>query len=227
MFLHGYLADKNSFSMQIKFFKNYYDCYAVDLPGFGENKVMPYPYSLDDYVTFVKDYMKMNGIVKPDVIAHSFGARIAVKAAAADKNLFGRLVIVGGAGLKPKRKPVYYVNKVKFSICKIFVNKDKLKKYYSKDYLALNSVMRQSFIKIVNEYLDETSKSVLNKTLLVYGKNDTETPLYMAKRYKKYIKNSNLLTMENAGHFCFLEKPVAFNYAVREFLLNKEKVCPL
>lgn len=213
--------------MQLKFFKNYYDCYAVDLPGFGENKTMPYPYSLDDYILFVKNYIKINGIEKPDVIAHSFGARIALKAAATDKNLFGKLVIVGGAGLKPKRKPVYYVKKLKFSILKLFVDKSKLKKYYSKDYLSLGPVMRQSFVKIVNEYLDVQSKNVQNKTLLVYGKNDTETPLYMAKRYKKYIKNSVLLTMDGAGHFCFLEKPASFNYAVREFLLDKEKICPL
>lgn len=220
LFLHGYLADKNTFFYQVKFFKNYYDCYVVDLPGFGANKNMPYPYVLDDYIAFVKAYMQANGIVRPDVIAHSFGARIAVKAAALDGDLFGKLVIVGGAGLKPKRTFAYAVKKLKFSTLKIFVDKSKLSKYYSADYLALSPVMRQSFIKIVNEHLDGICKNVKNKTLLVYGKNDKETPLYMAKRYNKYIKNSSLLTLADTGHFCFLESPVKFNLSVREFLLR-------
>lgn len=226
MFLHGYLADKRSFNLQLKFFKRYFDCYAVDLPGFGENKDMPYPYSLDDYINFVKEYMQKNNLVKPDVIAHSFGARIAIKASANDPELFNKLVITGGAGLKPKRKLSYYIKKIKFFFLKRFVKREKLKKYYSSDYLALSPVMRESFKKIISENLDKTSKKVRNKTLLIYGRNDTETPIYMAKKYKKYISNSTLLTVDG-GHFCFLDSPNVFNFAVREFLLKKEKICRL
>lgn len=219
LFLHGYLADKSSFAAQTAYFKNYCDCRVFDLPGFGDNKDMPFPYSLDDYIAYVKEYMSASGLNKPDVIAHSFGARIAVKAAANAPELFGKLVITGGAGLKPRRKPSYYINKARFKLAKRFKKKNLLK-YYSPDYRALSPVMRESFKLIVNEHLDDIAEKVKNKTLLIYGENDKETPPYMAKRYNKYIKDSKLVFLAGTGHFCFAETPYAFNVLVREFLLD-------
>ena len=40
---------------------------------------MPYAYSLDDYVNEVREYILRNSLVKPLVVAHSFGARIVIK----------------------------------------------------------------------------------------------------------------------------------------------------
>ena len=81
--------------------------------------------------------------------------------------------------------------------------------------------MKESFIKIVNEHLDSLLGGIYNKTLIINGKNDRETPLYMAKRLNLGIKNSKLVIIENAGHFCFIDKSDKFNMEVREFLLSK------
>ena len=58
LFLHGYLADNRIFFNQYPALKNKFDIYAPDLKGFGDNKGMEYPYSLDDYVNEVKEYIK-------------------------------------------------------------------------------------------------------------------------------------------------------------------------
>ena len=76
--------------------------YAPDLKGFGDNPDMPYPYCLYDYIAEVKEYIYKNGLTRPHVIAHSFGARIAIKAASIEPDLFSKLVLTGAAGLKPK-----------------------------------------------------------------------------------------------------------------------------
>lgn len=219
IFLHGYLSSGGAFAAQTRFFSAYFDCFAPDLPGFGNNAEMPYPYALSDYADWLKAYMKANGIERPHVVAHSFGARVAVKAAAAEPALFSRMVLTGAAGMKPRRPPAYYVKKARFSVLKKFLPREKLEKYYSSDYRALNAVMRESFLKIVNEHLEESSKRVQNPVLLVYGENDRETPLYMAKRYRRLLPSSRLLVIGGAGHFAFAEKIAAFNYPVREFLL--------
>ena len=100
------------------------------------------------------------------------------------------------------------------------MDKDKLKSFYSSDYLALDDVMKQSFKKIVNQHLDGVLSKIQNKTLLIFGKQDKETPLYMARRLQKGIQSSTLIVFENAGHFCFLDKPIKFNTEVKEFLLS-------
>ncbi len=214
------MANSDTFAYQTSYFKRYFDVYCPDLKGFGKNTGMEYPYSLDDYIKEVEEYKYKNGLISPNVIAHSFGGRIVIKSAAKNPNAYNKIVLTGAAGLKPKRTFNYYRKKIAFSLLKKFLPKEKLSRFYSKDYLALDNVMKQSFCKIVNEHLDDYIGDIKNPTLIVFGKNDRETPLYMAKKLNEKIKNSKLIIIENAGHFCFIDKPLKFNTEVREFLLS-------
>ena len=81
-------------------------------------------------------------------------------------------------------------------------------------------MMKKSFIKIVNEILDEYLGFIQNQTLIINGDKDTETPLYMAKKLNENIPNSTLLMFKGATHFCFLDKPNKFNMEVKEFILS-------
>lgn len=181
---------------------------------------MNFPYSLDDYILDVKEYAYKHGLDSPSVIAHSFGARVTLKTAYQNPEFFSKLVLTGAAGLKPKVTLRKKLKKMTFNLLKGFLPKDKLYRFYSSDYLSLSPVMKQSFIKIINEHLDYTLPFIKNPTLLIFGKEDSETPLYMAKKLNEEIKNSRLVLFENAGHFCFLDKPHAFNMEVKEFLLS-------
>ncbi|MBP5467109.1 MAG: alpha/beta hydrolase, partial [Clostridia bacterium] len=107
-----------------------------------------------------------------------------------------------------------------YKTLKRFLPKEKLKRFFSSDYNALSPVMRESFIKIVNEHLDDRLCDIKNPTLLAFGKNDAETPLYMAKKLNAGIAGSRLIVLEDAGHFCFIDKPNKFNMEVKEFLLS-------
>ena len=219
LFLHGYLSSGKSFAYQTGYFSRYFNVFAPDLKGFGENQDMAYPYSLDDYAREVEEYIEKNGLKNPCVIAHSFGARIALKLAYKNSDLFSKIVLTGAAGLKPKRTFKLVVKKFLFKFLSLFIKKERLKKFYSSDYLALNSVMKKSFVKIVGEHLDYVLPMIKNKVFIVFGEDDKETPIYMAKKLKKGIKNSKMLIINNAGHFCFIDKPITFNTEVREFLL--------
>ena len=194
--------------------------FAPDLKGFGDNADMPYPYSLNDYVEEVKEYIYAENLKNPSVVAHSFGARIAIKAASEDKELFGKIVLTGAAGLKPKTTLKKTVKKTTFNLLKRFIPREKLTKFYSSDYNALSPVMKESFKKIVSYHLDDRLKYIDNETFIIFGENDKETPLYMAKRLHAGIKNSKLSVIKDAGHFCFIDKPNKFNMEVKEFLLS-------
>ena len=181
---------------------------------------MEKPYSLDDYVDELIDFLTQNGIEKPCVVAHSFGARVAIKALARESNLFSKLVLVGAAGLKPKRTIKKTLKKLAFNFLKLFLPRSRLKAFYSQDYLALDATMQESFKLIVNEHLDSYLDCINIPTLIVFGDKDKQTPLYMAKRFFKHIKGSKLLVFKGAGHFCFIDCPNKFNMEVREFLLS-------
>lgn len=187
--------------------------------GFGESGLIPFAYSLDDYVNEVKGLLDKLSVKKYDLIAHSFGGRIALKLATLDKRL-DKLILTGCAGLKPKRRLSYYFKVYRYKLLKKFLPESKLTNFGSADYVKLSPVMKKSFIKIVNEHLDGILKDINNKTLIIFGQNDRETPLYFAKKLKKEIKNSTLLIMKDCGHFAFIDNPRVFNLYVNEFLFG-------
>ena len=218
--MHGYLSSGKSFAYQTNFFSREFEVFAPDLKGFGENLDMKTPYSLDDYVGEVGEYIYKNGLKSPNIVAHSFGGRIAIKGIATNKIKANKLVLTGSAGLKPKTTIKKLYKKICFNLLKNFISKERLKNFYSKDYLSLNDIMKQSFVQIVNEHLDGYLSNVCVPTLIINGSLDKETPLYMAKKLNKNIKNSTLIVFKGCGHFCFVDKPNKFNMEVKEFLLS-------
>ena len=207
----------------MRFFEKYYDVHAFDFKGFGDNKGMDFPYALDDYVAETKEYMYKHSLDKPFVVAHSFGARVAVKFAGewcGEIEPFSRIVLTGPAGLKPRFSLKKAVKRKTFKLLKRFLSEEKRERFYSPDYRALSPIMRKSFIKIVNEHLDDCAKKIQVPTLIITGENDKETPLYMARRYNAYIKNSRLKIIKNAGHFAFVDKPYVFCREVLAFFTD-------
>ena len=192
---------------------------AIDMQGFGKSEEIPFPYSLDDYVAEVEGVLDFIGEEKVDVLAHSFGARVAIKLANKDKRI-DKIVFTGAAGLKPRRGLKYLFRKASFFILKRFVKREKLQFLYSEDYRSLSQVKKKSFQKIVSEHLDLEVEKLQNNCLLIFGRHDKQTPLYMARGMNKKIKKSRLVIMPDAGHFCFVENPHQFNGEAFRFLME-------
>lgn len=87
----------------------------------------------------------------------------------------------------------------------------------SSDYLALPENMRKTFVSIINTYLEDYAKIMSVKTLIIWGEKDDDTPLYMAKRLNRLIKNSRLEIIQQAGHFSFIDRPLEFYKLVNVF----------
>lgn len=82
VFFHGYLASKESFAAQIEYFSRFYRVTAFDFLGFGASAPLTEPFSVSEYAAWTEEFLKALSIVRPRVIAHSFGCRVAVKMAA-------------------------------------------------------------------------------------------------------------------------------------------------
>ena len=223
LFLHGYLCSGKCFSSQLFYFSRYYDCYAPTLTGFDGGAPMLKPYSLDDYIKEVFDYMSANGIVKPIVVAHSFGARVVVKMAGEryhESEPFSKIILTGPAGLKSRFSLKKFVKKRVYKALKNRLTESQRSKFYSADYKVLSPTMRQSFNLIINERLEQSAKKITTPTLIIAGDLDKETPLYQAKKYNKLIKNSQLKVIKGASHFPFLDAVGKFNATMLDFIEN-------
>lgn len=186
---------------------------APDLPGFGKSFAPPEDADVYFYADAVEALMREEDCVGCDVIAHSFGARIAI--ILASRGLIGRLMIVDGAGIRPKRT---LKTRLKTRIYKIKKSLGlNVEKYGSADYRALDEHMKKVFVRIVCEDLSGLLTHIKNETLILWGKNDRETPLYMAKKMKEKIAGSEIVWLDG-GHFAYLEDSFTFLRITEAFL---------
>ncbi len=223
LFLHGWGGDKNSFYFLRNCFKDR-DLWFISFPGHGRTpqptSVIGVPEIGEELIKFIKN----NNLNKIDLVAHSFGGRIALYLLGNYPALFRKAVLVGCAGLKPR-----FNLKVKFKIlffkikkflvkCKI-VGLNSLDKKGSLDYINLSPIMKQCFNKIIHKDLSCYAKKIKTPTILVWGKEDKATPLYMGKKLCKLIKNSKLIVMNNCSHFCFYEESLRFALILQYFFV--------
>jgi len=188
---------------------------ALDFPGFGGSEEPAVSWGVEDFAAVTRKFAEEQGIYGCDCIAHSHGGRVAIYLASEDKNLFDKLVLIDAAGVKPRRGFTYYVKVYSYKLAKRlaknkFLDKalklsERQKNAGSADYKAASGVMRQTFVRLVNCDLTDRLPKVDNETLLVWGENDNDTPLYMAELMQKRMKNAGLAVIEGAGHFSYAD----------------------
>lgn len=217
--MHGYLSSKEAFTAQIDYFARFYRVTAIDFLGFGQSPKLERAFSVEDYADWLVGLLPALGVEKPHVIAHSFGVRVAVKAAAKYAGVFDKMLLTGPAGVILKRGWKYRAKVRAYRIVKKFAPRYAEAHFGSAEYRTLSPVMKESYKKIVNEDLRENAKAVQNGVLLVLGEQDTTTPRKEAEAYLAAFPNAKLKTMRG-GHFAFAEDPVAFNLITEEFLYD-------
>ena len=215
LLLHGWGANCDIFDNIIEKFPNK-KFIKVDFPPFGRSGKNIEEWNIFTYVNMIMSLCDFLEIEKCDVFGHSFGGRIAIILSVVKRSLVHSCILVDSAGIKPKRKINYYIKVYKYKIYKK-LGKD-VSKFGSKDYQELSPNLKRTFKSIVETYLDEYAKKISVKTLIIWGKNDQETPLYMAKRLNKKIKHSTLKIIDNAGHFPFLDCQFEFCRCLNNFL---------
>jgi pimeloyl-ACP methyl ester carboxylesterase len=75
----------------------------------------------------------------------------------------------------------------------------------SADYRSAGA-LRPIFNRVVQEDLTNVAVQVHCPTVLIYGKEDTETPPEMGERLNRLIKGSELTVLDGFGHLSILNE---------------------
>ena len=226
--LHGWGASKKIMQPLGRMLALHHDCYVIDLAGFGESPEPPFAWKIDDYADSIQAWADHIGLLKFDLLAHSFGGRITLKLLSrpwSEKHV-QNVLITGGAGMKPRRSASFYAKKYVAKILKAPFNllpepfksrgldwlraTSTWKSLGSSEYAVLSGVMRETFVHSVTEYLEPTLPKISHSVLLLWGENDDATPLYQAQRMEKGLTEAALVVMDGCGHYAFLDKPKQF-----------------
>lgn len=202
--------------------------YAVNFPGCGKSEIMKTPWSLEDYCDFVLEFIKALDIQNPILIGHSHGGRVILKMTADKMINPPKTVLLDAAGLIPKKTFKQKMRAKSFKAIKTVLKPagklgepllEKARKHYgSADYLAAPPVLRQTLVGLVNRDLRDIVGNITCPTLLIWGENDTATPLSDAKTLESLIPGSGLCVIEGTGHYSFCEKPYQVHAILRSFI---------
>jgi pimeloyl-ACP methyl ester carboxylesterase len=227
LLLHGWGGSIESMGVVFDDFARHYAVVALDFPGHGESSLPPKAWGVSDFSDFVLRVMDALHLQRPHIIAHSHGGRVVIKLAGLAPERIGKIVLVDSAGVRPPRPLTYYGRVVLAKIGKVLaryggrVGENARQLMYraiaSQDY-AKAGPLRETFVKIVNEDLTSMLPHIQSPTLLVWGEEDTETPVSSALVMQRLIPNAELVMLKNAGHFSYLDQYGKFRLIVGKFL---------
>jgi len=232
IFLHGWGGCWQSWFPILERLKKDFNLYAPDLPGFGQEPISR-PYSLDDYIDFVVDFIKKNKIKNPILIGHSFGGAIASKIAANKIIQLKTIILIDAApiryNLNPKQKTISLITKpAKIILSLPLINKfyQPIKKLLYKSlkledsgYSDLtNPILKKTFTTVIREDLTPILSNIKIPTLIIWGENDTATPLSAGKKINSLIPKSKMIIFKNTSHFSYLDDQEKFVTEIKKFI---------
>ncbi|MFN8565812.1 MAG: alpha/beta hydrolase, partial [Anaerolineae bacterium] len=192
--------------------------YILDLPGFGASEPPPAAWSVPDYAKFVVAYLDAHGLARVNLFGHSFGGRLGLVLGADYPNRIVRMALADAAGVPAPKAPTADIRLRGYKAIRDGLYKvgakglaDDLRQRYnarygSADFQAASGVLRETFVKVVNEDLRPYARRVKASTLLFWGDRDEDTPLWQGRELESLIPDAGLIVYEGAGHYSYLER---------------------
>ncbi len=237
LLLHGWGCNTTFFEPIAKSLSDTMRVTVLDFPGHGKSGRPPEPWGVPEYGEMTRAFMDALHLAPSYIVGHSFGGRIALYLGSHRPQYVKRMIITGGAGLKKpqtedqKRRAQQYQTLKRGAALlkgmKIFGSlPDRLadslrKRYGSKDYNALDEEMRKTFVKIISLDLKPFLPLISVPTLLVWGDQDTETPLWMGQTMAGEIPDAGLAVLEGGSHYAYLEQWQRFTRIARHFFAEE------
>ena len=212
LFLHGWGGDENSFAPIIPTLKKLFNCITISMPMDTPKA----PWKMEDYADMVFRDLKARNIERTHLVAHSFGARVAVTMLNQNPNIFDKMILTGAAGIPPRKNFFVWLRIRLYKLKRELFPRSKQKG--SLDYRKLSPNGKITFQNIIKKDLRPYIANLTTPTLLIYGSRDTATPVYMAKRWTELAQNVKLRIYKEAGHFCYIDESSRFISDVLDFL---------
>jgi len=210
--LHGWGSNKEimkqSFEPYMSGFRHIY----IDLPGFG-GSINHSVLDTAEYAHIIEIFLELIGAKKEIVMGHSFGGKVATLL---NPTL---LVLLSSAGIK---LPKTFSVKLKIRLTKL-LNALGLRKFgtlfRAKDAKQLNTLMYETFKKVVDEDFSKVFEAFCNKALICWGESDEATPLMAGETIKELIKH-NRYTVYQGDHFFFVKRAKSISSEIEEMFMK-------
>lgn len=231
LFLHGWGSNIEHWQGLIDVVSKKYTALALDMPGFGKSDEPKEAWNVDRYVEHVLKFLDSFKPKSVVLVGHSFGGRVIIKMLSRELPFeVKKIILIDSAGIKPKKTLKQKLSLYGYKIGRKIFETKPLKKMFpdavenmrkkrgSSDYNSATPVMRETLVKVVNEDLTHLLPNIKASSLLIWGTNDTATPLSDGEKMEKLISDAGLVKINGAGHYSFLEAPELTARVISSFL---------
>lgn len=193
LFLHGWGGCRESLRGIATLFEHTHAVHLLDLPGFGDAPPPPDTWGTIDYADLVQQYV-LERVPGPIVlVGHSFGGRVSVRLAARRIPQVRGLVLMAVPGLpqpgwspgRTRRTAIRLLRRCLIALQPIAGSRPvqwHSRRFGSKDYQQAGA-LRTVLVRTVTEDLTESARAIASPTLLIWGSDDRETPMWLQRRY--------------------------------------------
>ncbi len=243
IFLHGFGMHKDLMVPVARGFSKRFRVIIPDLPAFGKNKEVPgKDYSVKSQSQRLHRFISTLKLKKFHLVGLSMGGGIASFYTTEHPDMVKSLTIIGALGTNPGNNSAafedYRKDNSKTLCIKSLEDMDRVFKLaykyppempeHFKEYLIpVFSRYHQSHTRILKKLIkDDLSimeprlRMIKAPTLLIWGKEDRIVPVECAEIFRRGIKNSRLVILDDCGHVTFVDKPEKTISAIDKFLIQ-------
>jgi pimeloyl-ACP methyl ester carboxylesterase len=240
VFLHPLPADRSAWLYQQAHFSTWCRTLAIDLPGYGQSPASGATLSVADIAEACWDAVDATSPEPAILVGLSMGSTVAQFMAASRPGRTLALVLTGG-GWFPATDARFHGN-IEAAIDHferegITAREHELRRNYGPrfagtplaDYLttiwternsqADTATIVQTYRALRTAVPDDLHARIKSPTLVITGSADPATEAH--RRLAERIANSELRTIEGAGHLCNAERPWEYDALVLEFLRTR------
>lgn len=224
--VHGWMHDSSSFKPLMEILKSDYRVISLDLPNFGNSQVNDSICRTEDFAEFIADFIAKLNIKAKALIGHSMGGQIIIKGTANGALNPGKLILISSAGIRDHRKAYKLFLKLASRIFRRITPNSLKNRFYSaigSDYRAELSDIHKKIIKqTLGTDISSDAAKINLPTLLIYGSDDSSTPVWMGRKLHGLIKGSKFEIISGENHWPHQTAAEQTGKLIKDFLSVKE-----
>lgn len=240
--VHGFASSLDVWATVVPTLRSTHRVVALDLKGFGWSERPEGDYSPTAEARIVLGLMSQLGIAKAAVVGHSWGTSVTLATALLAPERVERIALYG-AWVYEEQQPLFFqwsrapgVGEALFGLYYNQRVEDRLglaffdQKYVTEELLEVASSHLEkpgttaAHLAAVRGQrytgMEERYKTIRQKTLLLYGREDGITLTKYGERLSRELPSSRMVVYPRCGHFPMLEAATASTRDLHAFLLE-------
>ena len=252
LFIHGLASYIPAWQKNVAVLNKTYRCICVDLPGYGKSTAGEHSGKISFYAEVLAEFISALHLSNVTLVGHSMGGHIAIGLTLIHPELVNNLILLAPAGfevftgnesLLVKRtftadsfmaadeiqiRAGFAGNFFRMPVDTGPMIQDRLAMRNWRNFHAHANVVANSLYGMLDEPVFSRLSLINQKTLVVYGENDTLIPHPVLHNkmtteeiaYSGFAQfhNATLFFIKECGHFLQFEKPDEINLTIHDFM---------